>query len=92
VSLTGAAPLQPPAPLGDRLAAFLAEHKYYTYRDIVAEVFHGVPDDFVDAWATGVLPHDVRHACEDTLSPEWLQVLLLRRVSRQLSALLAALQ
>ncbi len=79
------------APLPERITAFLATHRYYTYRDLVAEVFSGSSDDFVDAWATGALPHDVRHAAEDTLSPEWLQVLLLRRISRQLVTLVGRL-
>jgi hypothetical protein len=87
-----AAPLQAPPPLGDRLQAFLAAHPFYGYRDLVADVFAGDLDACIDAYCAGLLPPAVRVALEESMSPEWLQVLLLRRLSRQLSALLAALQ
>jgi hypothetical protein len=88
MSTTGAAPLQP---LPDRLAAFSATHKFYGWKDVRADVFAGDSDAFIDAWASGVLPAAIAHACEDTLDPLWLQVFLLRRLSRQMSTLIAAL-
>lgn len=91
MTTTGAAPLQPPPPLGDRLAAFLAAHHYYTWKDLREDVFAGDIDAMLDAYATGVLPLAARQVLEDTMSPDWIAVGLLRRLSRQMSALLAAL-
>jgi hypothetical protein len=83
----------PPPPLGDRLAAFLAAHpRYYLGKDVLAEVFDDNGDAFIDAYCMGLIPTPMRRICEEELGSAWLQVGLLRRVSRQLSALLAALQ
>ena len=79
------------APLGDRLATFLATHQFYGYRDLRDEVFDGSTDALIDAYSIGILPLAARQVLEDTMSPEWIQVGLLRRLSRQMSALLAAL-
>ncbi len=82
---------QAPLPLAARLTVFLSTHHYYGWKDIRTEVFDGNTDAFIDTWASGALPHDLAQACENTIDVAWLQVFLLRRVSRQLSALLAAL-
>lgn len=82
---------QPLPPLADRLAAFLAANKFYGYRQLRDDVFDGSTDALIDAYSTGVLPLAARQVLEDTMSPEWIQVGLLRRLSRQMSALLAAL-
>jgi hypothetical protein len=82
---------QAPLPLSARLTVFLSTHAFYGYRDLLADCFDDNPEAFIDAYCSGILPPAVSRACEETLAPGWLQVLLLRRVSRQLSALLAAL-
>jgi hypothetical protein len=80
-----------PRTLSDRLADFAASHQFYSWRDVREIVFDNSTDAFVDAWASGILPGPVAKACEDTMDVQWLQVFLLRRISRQMSALLAAL-
>lgn len=82
-----------PAPsLADRLWDFHSAHQpFYSYKEVVDAVFSGDIATFTDAYCSGALPIVVRHACEDTLPLERLQVLLLMRVSRQLQALLTAL-
>jgi hypothetical protein len=77
--------------LEDRIAAFLRTHQFFGYKDLRDDVFDGSTDALIDAYSTGVLPLAARQVLEDTLSPEWITVGLLRRVSRQLSALIAAL-
>lgn len=64
---------------------FLAARQFFGYRDLLSEVFEGNADALVDAYCTGALTERGALALEDTMDPQWLQVLLLRRVSRQLA-------
>ena len=77
----------PEVALPDRLTAFLLHHPFYSYKDLLEEVFGEDEDHFIDAWCSGVLPPQIRRACEDTMTERTMEILLLRRVVRQLGLL-----
>ncbi len=64
---------------------FHASHKYYTPHDLIAEVFEGNEDAYLEAWCAG------RISRLDELPVERLQVLLLRRLVQGQREILAAL-
>ncbi len=78
-----------PVAITDPLAEFARTHTYYAWSDVVDEVFAGDEDAFLDALCGGTMPAAVRRTCEETLGPDMLIAVLLRRVVRQLKTLTA---
>ena len=62
--------------------------QWYTYKEVLA-VCQGDEMVFIEAWCGTGFPPEVRAACRETMPAEYLQELLLRRVSRQLGVLIA---
>lgn len=60
--------------------------RFFTYRDVLEDVFLGNESAFVDAWVDGALPPAVCKACEETASPRTLELQLLRRIVQVLQA------
>lgn len=66
--------------------------RFFAYRDVLEILFDGSEAAFADAWVHGTLSAPVRAACLESMSPRYLEVLLLARMNRQLDALAALLQ
>lgn len=75
--------------LADRL---LALPRFYSYKDVLTDVFGGDEDAFVDAWCDGSLPPEVRGAITDTMASTVMQMYLQRRQIRQTNLLIALLE
>ena len=58
--------------------------RFYSFKDVLAEVFGGDEDRFIDAWCDGSLPRATRDAVLDTMPPRLIEVYLLRRIVRLL--------
>lgn len=62
--------------------------KFFSWRDVLDDVFLGDEDAFASAWCDGSLPFEVRRHILETLPPLLGQMLLLRRIVRQNDQLL----
>ena len=83
---------QGPLPLAARIQVYLSTNRFYNYRDVLAELFAGNEDAFVDAWVSHALPAEMEAAILDTMQPRTVELLLLRRLVRLQGEILAALK
>ena len=83
---------QDPLPLAARLQVYLSAHRFYSYKDILADVFTSDEDAFVDAWVSQAFPPAVELAIVETMHARVMELLLLRRLVRLQGEILAALK
>ncbi len=83
---------QAPLPLAARVQVYLSTHRFYSYRDILADLFAGNEDTFLDAWVSHALPPEMEAVIAETAQPRTLELLLLRRLVRLQGEILAALK